>query len=613
MALDHEAAVTAPSLLTALPDTVVVADAAGLITYVNPHVRVLLGYEPSAVLGRPLEVLMPQRFRRGHGTDYTRFLATGQGELAGRTTQLPAMHADGHEVTVDVTLAMVPPPDGAGPEAAGVVAVLRDASTTVLLERQLMVSRYLAATLRVTAALTEAPDADVAFRDLLPTLCTELDWDAATLWEPDSASRSLHHVGTWTAPGSEAPALHAASHAHRIGRGEVLPGLVWSRREPVVVEDLWAQPRLTRLAAARADGLRTGVAFPVVRGEELLAVCELFSRELRPVPAELLDVLAHAGRQIGQFLGRLRAESEVRQLADTLQRSLLPSHLPAIRGVDLAARYRPGGGAGLVGGDTYDVMPLPDGRWMVLIADVCGTGAEAAAVTALTRHTARAAASPAAETTAGPAEVLRAVNAALLRARTDGPLRFVTACCLVLSPGPGGVCATVGVAGHPLPVLACPEGPREIGVPGRPLGITPDLDVPVVEVELPPGSTLVLYTDGVTEARDDTGAQFGEDGLFRVLAAGCRDAEATVEAITATVEKRLHDSRYEADDLAVLALAVRTEEGPRPGPRPELGPPAGARREPASGGGQEGPYPVWPVSACAAPTGLDSGEPRWRR
>jgi serine phosphatase RsbU (regulator of sigma subunit) len=437
-----------------------------------------------------------------------------------------------------------------------VVAVLRDASTTILLERQFEVSRYLAATLRVTAALTEAPDADVAFRDLLPTLCTELDWDAATLWEPDGASRRLHHVGTWTTPGSAAPALHAASHAHRIGRGEPLPGLVWSRREPVVIEDLWAEPRLTRLSAARTDGLRTAVAFPVVRGDELLGVCELFSHEQRPVPDELLDVLAHAGRQIGQFLGRLRAESEVRQLADTLQRSLLPSHLPAIRGVELAARYLPGGGGGLVGGDTYDVMPLPDGRWMVLIADVCGTGAEAAAVTALTRHTARAAASPAAETTAGPAEVLRAVNAALLREQTGGPLRFVTAVCLMLSPGPGGVCATVGVAGHPLPVLSCPDGPREVGVPGRPLGISPDLDVPVVEVELPPGTTMVLYTDGVTEARDDAGEQFGEDGLRRVLAGAPGSAEATVEAITAAVEEWLRTSRYEADDLAVLALAV---------------------------------------------------------
>jgi sigma-B regulation protein RsbU (phosphoserine phosphatase) len=556
MALDHDAAVTAPALLTALPDTVVVADATGRIAYVNPAVRVLLGYEPAAVLGQPLEVLMPGRFRTGHGADYSRFLVTGEGELAGRTTQLPALHACGHEVAVDVTLAMVPPPEGAGPGEAGVVAVLRDASTTILLERQLLVSRYLTATLRVTAALTEAPDADVAFRDLLPTLCTELDWDAATLWEPDGASRLLHHVGTWTTPGSEVPALHAASHAHRIGRGETLPGLVWSRRAPVVIEDLWAEPRLTRLAAARADGLRTAVAFPVVRGDEVLAVCELFSRELRPVPVELLDVLAHAGRQIGQFLARLRAESEVRRLADTLQRSLLPSHLPVIPGVELAARYRPGGGAGLVGGDTYDVTPLPDGRWMVLIADVCGTGAEAAAVTALTRHTARAAASPAAETTADPAEVLSAVNAALLRERTDGPLRFVTACCLVLSPGPGGVRATVGVAGHPLPVLTGPDGPREVGVPSRPLGITPDLDVAVVEVELPAGTTMVLYTDGVTEARDDAGEQFGEDGLLEVLRRLPGGAEATVEAITAAVEERLRDSRYEADDLAVLALAV---------------------------------------------------------
>ncbi|MGY1689439.1 SpoIIE family protein phosphatase [Geodermatophilus sp. SYSU D01105] len=551
MALQLDSVVAAPSLLTALPDTVVVADASGRIAYVNPAVTALLGHEPDAVLGQPLEVLMPERFRGGHGADFARFLATGEGELAGRTTQLPALHASGHEVAIDVTLAMLPPPPGAGREQAGVVAVLRDASTTILLERQLLVSRYLAATLRVTAALTEAPDADVAFRDLLPTLCAELDWDTATLWEPDTASRRLQHVGTWNTPGSEAPALHEASHAHRIGRGEPLPGLAWSRRAPVVIEDLWAEPRLTRLSAARADGLRTGVAFPVLRGNDVLAVCELFSREQRPVPAELLEVLAHAGRQIGQFLGRLRAESEVRELADTLQRSLLPSHLPAIPGVELAARYRPGSDCALVGGDTYDVMPLPDGRWMVLIADVCGTGAEAAAVTALTRHTARAAGD-----SGDPAEVLRAVNAALLHEQADGPLRFVTACCLVLSPAADGVRAAVAVAGHPLPQLATAAGTREVGVGGRPLGVVAELDLPVVDVALPPGSTLVLYTDGVTEARDDTGAQFGEEGLARVLATGPRDAEATVAAVARAVEEQLRDSRYEADDLAVLALAV---------------------------------------------------------
>ncbi|MFW3170908.1 SpoIIE family protein phosphatase [Geodermatophilus sp. CPCC 206100] len=556
MASEFDSALAAPLLLAALPDTVVVADADGRIAYVSPAVRELLGHDPAGLLGRPLTVLMPERLRHAHGEGFARFRRTGQGKLVGATTQVPALHTAGHEVAVDLTLSRLAAEPDAAADGALVVAVLRDASTTILLERQFQVSRYLAATLRVTAALTEAADADVAFRDLLPTLCTELDWDAATLWEPDAASRRLHHVGTWTTPGSESPALHEASHAHRLGRGEPLPGLAWSRRAPVVIEDLWAEPRLARLSAARTDGLRTGIAFPVLRGDDVLAVCELFSREQRPVPPELQDVLAHAGRQIGQFLGRLRAESEVRQLADTLQRSLLPSHLPVIPGVELAARYRPGGGSALVGGDTYDVMPLPDGRWMVLIADVCGTGAEAAAVTALARHTARAAASSTAGGPCDPAEVLRAVNAALLHEQGDGPLRFVTACCLVLSPCPDGVQAAAAVAGHPLPLLRTAGAVREVGAVGRPLGITEDLELPVVTVELPPGATLVLYTDGVTEARDDANGQFGEEGLARVLAAAPCRAEDTVAAVTAAVEEQLRNSRYDADDLAVLALTV---------------------------------------------------------
>ena len=252
------------------------------------------------------------------------------------------------------------------------------------------VSRYLDATLRVTAALTEAADADVAFERLLPTLCAELDWDAATLWQPDACGARLRNAGTWMPPGRTAALLAADATERTFVRGEGLPGQVWRSRGPVVVEDLWNDPRFLRPEAARGDGLRTAVAFPVLRGDTLLGVCELYSRERRPVPPELLDVLASAGRQIGQFLARLRAESELRELADTLQRSLLPSHLPDIPGVELAARYRAGADGVFVGGDTYDVLPLPDGRWMVLIADVCGTGAEAAAITSLTRHTARA-------------------------------------------------------------------------------------------------------------------------------------------------------------------------------------------------------------------------------
>jgi PAS domain S-box-containing protein len=539
----------AASLLASLPDTVVAADADGRIVYVNHAVTDLLGHDPADVVGLPLTAIMPDRFRRGHGAHVTRFLTTGEGELVGNTTQLPALHADGHEVPIDVTLGRADLPEIGG----AVVAVLRDASTTILLERQLQVSRYLAATLRVTAALTEAPDADVAFERLLPNLCAELDWDCATLWQPDETGQRLTYGGIFAVPGVDVAALHAAKQVLTFRRGQGLPGTTWRRLAPVSIEDLQSAPAPFGAAAARSAGFRTGVAFPVLRGDTLLGVCELFTRQPRPVPPELLDVLGNAGRQIGQFLGRLRAESEVRELADTLQRSLLPSMLPSVPGLELAARYRPGGGSALVGGDTYDVVPLPDGRWMVLIADVCGTGAEAAAVTALTRHTARAAVASSGD----PAEVLAAVHSALLHEQAGGPLRFVTAACLVLEPGPGTVRARLSIAGHPRPLLRGADGWAEVGVVGLPLGVGDEPRLESVAVALEPGASLVLYTDGVTEARDAEGTQFGEEGLVRLLTRpGPAAAECIVATIAAAVAERVSGSRYEADDLAVLAITV---------------------------------------------------------
>ncbi|MBN1091710.1 SpoIIE family protein phosphatase [Blastococcus sp. TML/M2B] len=551
MDLGHLSAVPPETLLDALPDAVVVADGEGRISYANPAIRTLLGHDPDALIGRSLVRALPRRFQPDSSSGALRPLSVAQGELLGRTTQLPLLHAAGHEVVVDLTVARIGSPH-TEPAQRSFVCVLRDASATVLLERQLQVSRYLAATLRVTAALTEATDADVAFQRLLPTLCTELDWDAAVLWEKDDHSGRLVHAGTWTAPDVDVPALRGETR-RTFGRGEGLPGLVQQERAPVVVEDLWRDPRFLRREAARADDVRTGVAFPVLRGDAVLGVCELFSRARRTVPPELIDVLAHAGRQVGQFLGRLRAESEMRSLAETLQRSLLPSHLPTVPGVELAARYRAGGGTALVGGDTYDVLPLPDGRWMALVADVCGTGAEAAALTALTRHTARAASA------AGcPAAVLAAVNAALLHEQGGGPLRFVTAACLVLERGPDGHRVGISLAGHPPPLLRTADGDVvALGSPAAPLGVDAGTVFTDHTVELPAGSTLLLYTDGVTEARDAAGEQFGEEGLQRLLGdAACADAEGAVAAVAAAVEAQVAGSRHEADDMALLALTV---------------------------------------------------------
>jgi sigma-B regulation protein RsbU (phosphoserine phosphatase) len=544
--------VAAPALLEALPDVVVVVDARGRIVYANPAMRALLGHEPAELRGSPLTVLVPGHLREAYTGGFGRLLAEDSDALFGRATHIPVLHADGSIVTVEISLSRVADV-GTTVEGGAVIGVLRDVSTSVRLERQLEVGRYLSATLKVTAALTEAPDADDAFERLLTSLCGELDWDAATLWRPESCGGRLANAGTWTAPDETVPALQSDVRVRTFLRGEGLPGEVWQRGAAVVIEDIRRDPEFLRRDAVVSDGLRTAVAFPILRGDTLLGVCELFSRERRPVSPELLDVLASAGRQIGQFLARLRAESELRELADTLQRSLLPSHLPAVPGVQLAARYRSGAEGVFVGGDTYDVFPLSDDRWMVLIADVCGTGAEAAALTALTRHTARASASVPGT---GPAAVLAAVNAALLYERPSGPLRFVTACCLVIEPHRGGVSARLSVAGHPLPLLRTADGAGgEGGRAGRPLGIGDSVRHEELPVELAPGSTLVLYTDGVTEARDDAGEQFEEDRLVRLLEAhDYPTATATVAAVHRAVADHLQGSRHGADDLAVLAL-----------------------------------------------------------
>ncbi|MGY1639995.1 PAS domain S-box protein [Geodermatophilus sp. SYSU D00703] len=120
----------APALLGALPDAVAVADRDGCIAYANPAVRTLLGYGPEDLVGRSLTVLVPERLRMRHRAGSARYAATGVGTLVGATTQLPALHAAGHEVAIDLTLARLQQEAAVGGDAL-VVAVLRDASTTI--------------------------------------------------------------------------------------------------------------------------------------------------------------------------------------------------------------------------------------------------------------------------------------------------------------------------------------------------------------------------------------------------------------------------------------------------------------------------------------------------
>lgn len=249
-------------------------------------------------------------------------------------------------------------------------------------------------------------------------------------------------------------------------------------------------------------------------------------------------------------------------VADRLQASLLPPALPAIAGLDLAARYSSAGEGIEVGGDFYDFVTAGDGRWLLLVGDVKGKGVEAAAQTGMARHTLRAAAI----NHMGPAAALSLLNDVLLVHEDErlndspddweaGEPRFCTAAAVALTRNGHGFEATVASAGHPLPLLGLPEGAAgPVGCSGDALGIQPVVDLPETTIALAPGSVLVCFTDGVSECHHG-GEFFGESGIAAVVAGRTGSAREMAEEIEAAA-RRFTARGVSRDDMAILVARV---------------------------------------------------------
>jgi len=249
---------------------------------------------------------------------------------------------------------------------------------------------------------------------------------------------------------------------------------------------------------------------------------------------------------------RVRAEEAERRasrLAETLQQSLLPPQLPEVPHLDIAATYRAGGEGVDVGGDFYDIFELTDGAWGLAVGDVCGKGAEAAAVTALARHTIRTAA----RYERLPTHVLGRLNEALVE--RDGAGSFCTVAYAVVEPRPGAARVRLGLGGHPRPLLVRAAGGVEpLGQPGTMLGADRVVRVRDAEAELEEGDALVLYTDGVIECQTPDG-RFGFERLTALLGGvEVTDAASVMRSVLeATVSAPGNTS---SDDVAVLSLRV---------------------------------------------------------
>jgi len=356
---------------------------------------------------------------------------------------------------------------------------------------------------------------------------------------------------------------HHGIDVEEIGRDPGLCASAILQDGPWVVEDAAVDPRtLANPLVAGELGLRfyAGAPLTTLDGHNLGTLCVIDqqprqisdeeTRTLSDMAAIVMDELELRLRSRQVIDRELELREQAESMARSLQASLLPPVLPAIEGAEVAALYRPASKSE-VGGDFYDVFEVGNGCWALVIGDVSGKGADAAAVTALARHAVRTAFL----TSTDPTEVLTTLNRAMF-VGLEGtlPRHHCTVGVVLIHPEEEGFTATLAAAGHPPPLLArdgavqeCPEAG------GPPVGWHGDATFGTAKLQLRPGDGLVLYTDGLSETRVD-GRLLDTVGIAAALE-GAQDESASqlVERLAATLKGEDVDVR---DDAAALVMTV---------------------------------------------------------
>jgi sigma-B regulation protein RsbU (phosphoserine phosphatase) len=259
--------------------------------------------------------------------------------------------------------------------------------------------------------------------------------------------------------------------------------------------------------------------------------------------ATLLEILR---REIDEAGARRRRDARVQRDADEaqlIQRSLLPTRFPIVPGVQIAAEWRPASG---FGGDCFDVLPFEDAGVGLAIADVAGKGLPAAMLMSNIQAAVRAFA----QETTRPHVVCASVNRLLCRNMIAG--RFVTFCYLRLDASTRRL--TYANAGHNPPLLLRAGGTVErLSAGGTVLGVFPETAFGEAELALAPGDRLIVYTDGITEAENPAGEEYGEERLVAAARAGCESAAELLAAIFEDVS-RFARGPFRDDATVIVAM-----------------------------------------------------------
>ena len=391
--------------------------------------------------------------------------------------------------------------------------------------------------LRAIQSITDAALSRLDDRELLAELLERtrdvLQTDTAAVLLLDFASGQL--IATATAGLEE-----EVNQGVRIPVGRGFAGRIAASHQPVILDHVDHTTVLNPILWAK--GIQSMMGVPMVAGGRVIGVLHVGSLTPRRFTGHEVELLQLAADRAAAAVQSMTVQAD-RQAAAALQRSLMPTALPAVPGAELAARYIPGSGG--VGGDWYDVFTLPTGELCVVIGDVAGSGLPAAVIMGRMRSALRAYALE----TRDPAEVLSRLDRKMQHFEADA---MATVLYAVIDPGLDRM--DICLAGHFPPVIAYPGRPAELAsVPvGLIIGVADPAPRPVTTLPIPPGALLCFYTDGLIERR----GELIDDGLARLCQALIPQP---ADDACATVMQALVGSGPARDDIALLM--VRRQPG----------------------------------------------------
>ncbi|MCD2195854.1 SpoIIE family protein phosphatase [Actinomycetospora endophytica] len=391
---------------------------------------------------------------------------------------------------------------------------------------------------------------------------------------------AIPRLGPWCALhlAEEHSAVHlelaALAHADEAAVTR-LRAAVLDRSGPASVPDQLAEAMFRRRPVTVGDPASdvSGLAVPLVARGDLVGVLTVGRPPQRPHTAEETAVISDLARRAALAIDNARITGRHAETSFALQRALLPRALPRAPEVEFTAEYLPASAGSEVGGDFYDVLELPERRWLVTVGDVCGKGARAAARTSLVRDVLRVLIREGHPLSEAVAEL----NTVMLEA--EDPYLFCTlACALVSGPVSGegdGLAVELLLAGHDQPLHQRPDGRVEpVGIHGTAIGLVREVSVVGTRLRLAAGEALVFYTDGVSEQPRDgrPGAEpFGEDRLVSAVGgAGSGSADDVIAEVRAAVTA--YGAGSQRDDIALFVVrAVPGTAAPAPAPAADRG------------------------------------------